>query len=805
MSIHTRAVVIGGGVYGCGLLYHLVHSGWKDAVLVEKNELTAGSTWHAAGFCTHYTFNLTHGHMRKYSTELYRHLETDLVEPTGYHRCRGIRVTSDPDRLDEFRHGLSVGRQLGIEFAMLGPREIAEAFPMMDTRGLCGGIFEPLDGYVDPAQTTQAMARQARAGGARILRNNPVTGVEPTPSGEWRVRTPGEEIIAEHLVIASGFWANEVGKMLGLDLPIVPMLHQYLVTEDIPAVAQTEPERIPLVRYHDKQWYLRRERDGLILGAYEETPQCWSVDGVPKSFGMELLPAELERIEHLVMDAVERVPILGEAGIKTVVHGPVSYTPDGQPLIGPALGLRNVWVAAGSGFGIGEGAGAGQLLCEWMVTGTPPMDMLSFDPRRFGAYVDKRYRLAKVVEVFATQFATHYPFEEREAGRPSKTTPVYQRLMAKGARFGVRHGWERANWFAPQDPEQHLSFRRSGWFEHVGAECRAASGTVGIADLTGFSKYRVRGDDAESFLDSLSANRLPSWVGEIRLCHFLNPRGGIECEFTIARLGADHWYLVCAATAEVHHLDWLQAHLPPGKDIGIENVSESMGVLGVMGPRSRELLQTLCDDDVSNTAFPWLSTRRIGVAGVAVDAMRLSYTGELGWELHHPIGSQLRLYDEIQAQGETLGLVDVGFYAIDSMRLEKGYRAWGSELTVESTPSQAGLDAFVVCAERDFLGREAVLEQRREGVERALVCLDIAADDADAFGGEAVFANGSLAGVVTSGGYGHRVERSLALALLESGYTKAGHVLEVEILGERRLATVVTTPVYDPRNERLRA
>ena len=801
MALHARVAVIGGGIYGCGLLYHLVEKGWRDVVLIEKNELTAGSTWHAAGFCTHYTFNLTHGFMRKYSTELYRRLEEELGEPTGYHRCRGIRATSDPDRMAEFRHGLSVGRQLGIDFEILSPAEMEQVFPLMSTHGMVGGILEPIDGYVDPTQATQAMARCARAGGARVLRNNPVTAIESLSSGEWKLTTPEQEVIAEHIVIAAGFWANEVGRLIGLDLPIVPMLHQYLVTEDSPAVKACEPDSIPLVRFHDAQWYVRRERDGLILGAYESEPQTWSIDGIPPEFGMELLPADLDRIEHLMLDAIERIPVLGEAGIKTVVHGPISYTPDGQPLIGPAPGLRNAWIAAGSGFGIGEGAGAGKLLAEWMIEGAPPMHMFSFDPRRFGAFADRDFSVAKAIEVFAMQFATHYPFEEREAARKKKTTPIYDRLAANGAVFGVAYGWERANWFAKAGERQRLSFERTEWFERVAEECRALNEAVGVIDFTGFTKYVVRGKKAEAFLDSLSANRLPAKVGELRLCHFLNARGGIECEFTITRLAKHEWYLVCAAVAERHHLDWLTQHRPDGLDIEIENLTQIRAVLGIAGPRSRDLLQTLTEADLSNQAFPWLSARQIEVAGIEVDALRVSYTGELGWELHHPIEHQALLYDAIKNKGEPLGLVDVGFYAVDSMRLEKGYRAWGVELTIESTPLEAGLQRFVVTKDREFIGRDGLRAELAASLKRSIVFVEVDAVNADAFGGETIFDGEQIAGVMVSGGYGHRVRKSIGFALLDITRTEIGTALEVEILGERRPIRVAVEPAYDPGNQ----
>ena len=800
MTIHTRVAIIGGGIYGCGLAHQLVEKGWNDIVVVEKNELTAGSTWHAAGFCTHYSFNLTHVFMRKFSTELYHRLELDGTEPTGYHRCRGLRVTSDPDRIDEFRHGASVGRQLGIDFEIIGPAETKEIFPLMNTDGVAGALLEPIDGYVDPAQATNAMARLARAGGARILRHNPVQSIETTAGGEWRLTTPGEEVVAEQIVIAAGFWAHEVGRMIGLDLPIVPLLHQYLVTDDHPAVKACAPDSIPLVRHHDHQWYVRRERDGLVLGAYESTPQPWSIDGIPPQFGMELLAPELGRIEHLMLDAIERIPVLGEAGIKTTVHGPISYTPDGQPLVGPAPGLRNAWIAAGSGFGIGEGAGAGRLLAEWMVEGAPPMHMLAFDPRRFGAFADRDYRVEKAIEVFSMQFATHYPLEEREAGRPRKTTAIYQRLKEAGARFGCAYGWERANWFAQNDEPHTLSFKRTEWFDALARECKGLHENAGVIDLSGFTKYKVSGRDAHRTLDRMSANRLPSNIGDIRLCHFLNDLGRLECEFTIARIADDEFYLVCAALAEHHHLDWLAHHTEPGADVCYENLTESHGVLGVAGPRSREMLETFCDTDLSNSAFPWLSSQMVNVAGVEVRAMRVSYTGELGWELHHRAEDQLPLYDAVTTCVTGAAPVNVGLYALNALRMEKAYKAWGVELTVENTAWELGLDRFVSLKNRRFIGADALRAQRERGIEKRFEYVEVETGDSDVIGGEPVFAGDVLSGVMVSGAYGHRVGKSLGFALISPSESTTTEPWETELMGQRRGLTVIAEPAFDADN-----
>lgn len=798
MTIHTRVVIVGGGIYGCGLLMQLVEKGWHDVTLIERSELTAGSTWHAAGFCTHYSFNPTHVFIRQFSTDLYRKLELEGEHPTGYHRCRGLRITHDADRIDEFRHGASVGRQLGIDFEVITPSEIREVFPMMDVGGLKGALFEPTDGYVDPAQTTNAMARIARQGGATIHRHCPAEKIKQLVSGEWQITTPDQVFIAEHVVLAPGFWANEVGKLIGLDLPITPMLHQYLVTEDHPTIKACEPDSIPLVRHHDYQWYSRRERDGMILGAYESEPQSWAVGGVPAGFGMELMPPEVDRVAHLMDDAMTRIPALGEAGIKTVVHGPISYSADGQPLIGPAPGLRNAWLACGSGFGIGEGAGAGRLLAEWMTEGQPPMHMGAFDPRRFGGYARGDYRIDTAAEIFTKQFATHYPFEEREAGRGSKISVIHDRLKAVGAQYGNVYGWERPNWFAASGETHQLSFRRTDWFNAVGRECRAVAQFAGVIDLSGFSKFEVRGPGAERLLDSLSANRLPRQIGEIRVCHFLNEGATIECEFTITRRGEHCFYLVCAALAELHHLDWLERHRS-GFDCEIINLTENLGVLGLAGPGSQHLLATVCDQDIAYAQFPWLTAKAIEVAGIPLLAMRVSYTGEAGFELHLPAASLGDVYDAlIQSTVGEHKPRNFGFYAMNSMRMEKAYRAWGGELSVENNPWELGLERFIVTEDRKFVGREGLLEAGKISPDRRLVCLEVAAVDAEMIGGEAVMSDDKLVGVAVSGAYGHRVGKSLGFALLEDDAIRNSQRLTVEMLGQHRTARLVVAPSYDP-------
>ena len=803
MTLHTQVAILGGGIYGCGLALQLTEKGWSDVTVVEKNELAAGSTWHAAGFCTHYSFNPTHVFMRKFSTELYHRLEVEGLEPTGYHRCRGLRLTADSDRIDEFKHGVSVGRQLGIEFEIISPKEAHDVFPLMNMSGLKGALLEPIDGFVDPTQATTAMMRLARKSGSKILRNSPVGAISQTQSGEWKLTTPEHTIVAEHIVIATGIWSHEVGQLIGLNLPIVPMLHQYLVTADHQEVEACTVDSIPLVRHHDEQWYTRREGNGLILGAYESDPQTWCIDGIPASFGMELLDPELDRIEHLTLGAIQRIPVLGDAGIKMTVHGPVSYTPDGQPLIGPAPGIRNVWVAAGSGFGIGEGPGAGKLLAEWMVEQSPPLHMWAFDPRRFGDYADRDYRVKKSIEVFAKQFGTHYPLEERLAGRLKKTTPIYSRLDKGGAQFGVAYGWERANWFATRGESHTLSFRRTEWFEAVRRECLAVCESVGVIDLSSFAKFQVAGSSAEQFLERLSANSIPKEIGDIRLCHFLNRTGRIECEFTITRTGKTEFYLVCAAVAEQHHADWLFSNIDTREEVRINPMTTQRGVLAVSGPNSRILLESLTSTDLSTESFPWLSAKFISISGIDVLALRVSFSGELGWELHHDINDQVELYEILK--NADFAPKDFGFYSMNSLRMEKAYKAWGTELTVENTAGELGLDRFVSVENRNFLGRESLLVERGQGPQKLIAYVEVDAIDADALGGEAVFDGDEVVGVMMSGAYGHRVEKSLGFAFLDSDFAKPHTELQTEIIGERCGIRVLSEPVYDASNSRLRA
>ena len=847
MTTDTQAVIVGGGIMGVSLAYHLTRRGWRDVVLLEKSELTAGSTWHAAGLCTHFAHNPTIMEMRAASVRLYRDvLPAETGETAGFHPCGALRVTRSAERMAEFRHVQGLGEFVGHEFRILTPDELARIYPLTRIDGLLGAIHEPNDGHVDPTLATQALAAGARSRGAEIRRHEPVRAIERDASGDWVVHTGRDTIRTTHVVNAAGTWCREIGAMMGADLPVVPMLHQYLVTAGVPEItartAAGEPE-LPIIRDPEESWYVRQERDGFIVGPYEADGRPWGVDGIPGEFGMELLPPELDRVEPIAAMAMERVPALAQAGIKTIVNGPITFTPDANPLVGPAFGLERAWLLAGSSMGVMEGGGAGRFLADWMVDGAPPMDALAIDPRRFGGYADRDYRVARATECFGLQFGVHYPFEERPAGRPRRVTPVYETQAARGAVFGCAYGWERPNWFAvgpgsrsgprpesrpeseddvsfssgPEvrsdmrdDPrDMPLTFGRPAWRETVAAECRAVRDRAGLVDLSAFSKFEITGADATAFVERLGANRPPRAIGRIGLTHVLTKAGGVASEFTVTRLATDRYYLTSAAAAERHDEDLLRRHSATFTDARVANYTEHFGVLGLMGPETRTVLGTLTDADLDDDTFPWLSARTIRVGEVEAQALRVSYVGECGWELHVAMADLATLHDALCTAGEAVGVRPFGAYAMNSLRLEKGYRAWGADLTTERTPIEAGLDHLVRAEGREFTGREALLTRAASPDAWRMVLLSIEpAGDADPFYAHAVWCRDQAIGIVTSGAPGHRTGTVLALAYLRSEAGASGYgddrALEVSILGRRCPARVLDAPPYDPTNARLR-
>jgi dimethylglycine dehydrogenase len=795
MAEHVRVVVIGGGAAGCSALYHLAQAGWTDALLLEQDELTSGSTWHAAGNCP--TFSTSWGilKLQAYSARLYQRLGGIADYPIGYHVTGSVRLSHTADRLREFGHVQGMARANGVEYELLSPSELRDRWPLVELHDLNGALWDPLDGDIDPAQLTQAFAAAARKLGASIRRFTKVVALAQRGDGTWLVTTRDSEIVADVVVNAAGYRAGEVMAMLGQHLPIVSMSHQYLVTEDVPALAGRE--RLPLLRDPDSSYYLRQEREGFILGPYEwQATPMWA-DGIPEDFAHKLWNDDLARLDSIIEDACARVPALRTAGIKRVVNGPIPYSPDGNPYIGPAHGLRNFFHCNTFSFGICQAGGAGKALAEWVVEGEPEWDLWTLDPRRFTGYATKTFTTAKAVEIYQNEYAPAFPNEERPAGRPLRTSPLYERLRTKGARFGARGGWERATHFGDDDVPTFL--RARPYFPAVEAEVRVVRERVGLLDLPGFTKFVVSGPNAAAWLDRLVCTRLPR-VGRIGLSWVLTPRGGILSEFTITRQAADRFYLCAAASAEWHDADVLRG-APEG--VTVENVSARFGTLVLAGPRARDVLAAVTHADLSNAAFPWLAAREIEVGWVRVLALRVTYVGELGWELHAPMESLVALYDALWRAGEPHGIADFGIYAVDSMRLDKCYRGWKGDLETGFSPRDASLDRFVAWDKPDFVGRAGLLE--RPAAYRFVPLLLDDAGEADAPACASVFEGGVRVGIVTSGGWSFALGKSVALAYVRSDLGDVDTRLGVDVFGERRAATVAAEPIYDPTNARLRA
>ncbi len=811
MKSRARVVVIGGGVVGVGTLYHLAKKDWgDDVILLEKGELTSGSTWHAAGLLPLFNMSYSVGQIHKYSVNLYRQLEEETGQAVGFHQVGNLRLAMNEDRMDEYYQYAATARTIGINVEFLTPAQIAALWPMCVTDGLVGGIYHPDDGYIQPADLTQALAKGARARGATIMRGTSVLAIDRDASGDWIVSTDKGEIRCEHIVSASGNYARQTGAMVGLDIPVIPVEHQYIVTEPHPELqrrrAAGEPE-MAVLRESDNSWYLREENGGFILGPYEKGAPCCYVDGPDPKAEYELFQEDIDRLAPHIEACMERVPAFGEVGMKQVYNGAIAYTPDGNPIIGPAWDVDNFWLNEGHSFGITAAGGAGWQLAEWIVEGEPTIDMLGVEPRRFGDYATKGYLQAKNEETYANVFVTHFPDEEREAGRPLRTAPCYDRLKEMGAVFGQRFGWERANFFAtdgmPQ--EDDWSFRRSRWFEAIREEVANVTTSVGVLDMTAFAKCQISGPGAEKFLDYLVANKLPKKIGGIGLCHALNSRGGVHSEFTIRRDAADSFYLVSAGALQRLDHDYLKKNMPTDGSVQFTQLTGATGVLVVAGPRSRTLMQRVSQSDFSNEAFRWLTAKDIVVGMAPANAMRVNYVGELGWELHHPIEYQNHIFDALFSAGEDLGIRPFGIRAMDSMRLEKSYRMVGTELSIEYSAYESGMDRFVHPAKGDFLGRDALLAWQKRGADNAFVTLEVHdVVDADALGNNALTKDGEVVGRATGGGYGFRLGKSIALGMLNPELSQVGTEVEIEILGKLYRATVLPESPFDTSQERLR-
>ena len=808
----ARVVIIGGGAVGVSGLYHLARAGWTDCLLLESNELTSGSTWHAAGNVPTFSASWSVMNMQRYSAELYRGLADAVDYPMNYHVTGSIRLAHSHDRMMEFERAVGMGRYQGLETAICSLDDLRRHYPYLETHDLVGGLYDPYDGDIDPAQLTQALAKGARDLGARIERFCPVTGVNRDGEG-WRLQTPKGEVRCEIVVNAAGYRAQEVGALFGRFVPMVTMSHQYLLTEEIPELERFSAEqgaKLPLLRDVDSSYYLRQEKHGLNLGPYERNCRAHWIgadDPMPADFSFQLFPDDLDRLEWYIEDAMARVPLLGEAGVSRVINGPIPYTPDGNPLIGPMPGVPDAFEACVFTFGIAQAGGAGKVLAEWITEGATEWDMWSCDPRRFTGYADQDHANQKGMEVYGHEYAMHFPHHAWPAGRDKRHSPVHERIAALGGQFGAYAGWERANWFAaPGDDISETAtqtWQRNGpWEQRVREECLAVRDAAGILDLPGFSRFMLTGAGAADWLAEQITGLVPR-VGRIGLGYFADEAGRIVTEMSMARLDEDEIMLITAATAEWHDRDWLLRHLPADGSLNLRNITEDYGCQILTGPNSRAILAGLCDADLSR---PWLTWQHSEIAGRPVLLFRVSFAGELGWELHTAVADTPTIVDAVLSAGEAHGLKPFGMFALDSLRLEKGYRAWKQDLSTDYSVLEGGLDRFVKWDKPGFRGKSALERQHQAGVGKRFVALHVEADDCDAPYMSTLWHRDEAVGETTSGGFGYRLDRSLALGMLRADLAVAGQQVEVEIFGRRYAATVQPDgPFYDPTNERLRA
>jgi len=807
MKTETRVAVIGGGVVGASVLYHLTKAGWGDVVLIEKSELTSGSTWHAAGGMHALNGDPNVAKLQQYTINLYREIEEISGENCSVHLPGGIMLAGTEERMEWVRMAHARGRYLGMETAIVTPDEIAEMMPLVDPRHFVGGLYDRMEGHVDPWGVTNAYARSATKQGAEVYRHTRVTDIRQDPGGTWEIVTEKGTIRAEHVVNAGGLWAREVGRMTGLELPILAMEHQYLLTEDMPEVIgfnESHGHELPHCIDFEGEIYIRQEGRGMLMGTYEKACVPWAERETPWGFDMDLLPNDLDRIAPSLEVGFQHFPAFGTAGIKKVINGPFTFASDGNPLVGPVRGLTNYWVACGVMAGFSQGGGVGLALANWMTDGDPGFDIWAMDVARYGDWATLVYTNAKVRENYARRFSITFPNEELPAARPLRTTAIYDRLKARNAVFGVAYGVEHALWFAPEGegPVDIVSFRRSNDFASVGAESRAVREGVGLLETSNFAKYEITGAGAEAWLAHLLANKPPR-EGRITLSAMLNEKGLLIGDFTVARLGPERFFVFGSGITEHYHMRWFQAHAPKN---GVSVRACGLGLTGlqIAGPKARDLLSRVTDRDVSTEAFKFLAFDQFDIGMVPAMVGRISFTGDLGYEIWVSPDYLAALYDLLTLAGEDLGLRPFGGRALNSLRLEKNWGIWAREYRPIYTPWEAGLDRFVSLQKPDFIGREAAVRARDEGPRYHLATLVVDATDADVIGDEPIFRDGTVVGWATSGGYAHASEKSVAL-----GYIKAEHFdvqadYAIEIIGDARSARVQPEPLFDPQAERMR-
>ena len=811
MKTRTKVVIIGGGIAGCSTLYHLTQEGWSDVVLVERDELTSGTTWHSAAQVTNFGMTQTMVGLKSHSIALYKKLRDDPEYPVGYHHGDGgIRLANTEEQMQAYRHFASMARGMGVEYEVIDAEECARRHPLISTENLLGGLWDGEDGDIDPAQLCQALAFHARKAGAEVYRNTPVTELTQHKDDTWTVHTEHGDIDCDIVVNAGGYRVNEIGAMMGVQHPVASMEHQYFVTEDIPAIAEAG-HRMPLLRCPISDYYSRQEKDGLLVGFYEQDCKTWGMDGISPSFSNDLCPDDLDRVMDVLEGAFERMPALAEVGIKRVVNGPITYTIDGAPLVGPISGKRNAYCIIGLRAGLGEGGGHGWLLAQQIVHGEACYDTWVIDPRRFTGYATVELTALKAIEDYQNEFRFHFPHEHRPAGRNAKTTPLTPVLAAEGAEFTIVNGWERLDYIKPS-PDFHpsLSFDFDEAFDVVATEVANVAANVGLTEVNGFNRIEITGEDRHAFLDRMICGTVTKRDGRVGLGYLLNKQGCVKAEATVANLpasdrGLDRVWYGSAAASEYHDMDWLTAHLDPGEDVQLRSLTNDHTILVLAGPKARAVLSDCARGDWSAAAFPWLSVRECCIGFAPAVVMGVSFSGELAYEIHVPNASLYAAYLALREAGKAHGLKLFGARAIESMRMEKGFLHWKADLITEFDPFETGLSRFVKLDKQDFIGKAALLKRQAAGPQCKLVTLKIYTNHTPAHPGASLMQDNTVVGTITSGDYGHRVGMNLAYAFVKPDFAAVGSSLQLDLCGEHIAAHIIEPSPYDPRFERMRA
>lgn len=807
----ARVVIIGGGIIGCSTAYHLGKLGWKDVVLLERHRLTSGSTFHAAGLVGQLRSSANITQLLGYSVKLYNTLEQETGLATGWKMNGGLRLACNEARWTEVRRQATTARSFGLDMRLLTPKEAQELWPLMDVSDLVGAAFLPTDGQANPSDITQSLAKGARMQGVRICEDTEVTGIEVDNGKIKAVLTTLGRIACAVVVNCAGQWAREVGRMVGVNVPLVSVEHQYMVTEPIAGVTRD----LPTLRDPDRLTYYKEEVGGLVMGGYEPNPVSWAEGGFPKHFHFQTLQPDFDHFEQLMVQALARVPALEKAGVKELLNGPESFTPDGNFILGEAPELKNFFVGAGfNAFGIASGGGAGMVLAEWVVKGEPPFDVWPVDIRRFGRpHFDVSWVRKRTLEMYGKHYTIAWPNEEHQSGRPCRRSPLYDRLRGQGACFGEKLGWERPNWFAApgEEPKDVYTFERPNWFTAVAREHQATRERVAIFDQSSFSKFMLVGRDAEAALEWICANDVSKPPGNLTYTQMLNSKGGIECDLTVARLAPDQYYIVTGTGFATHDFSWISRNIPEGLHASLVDVTSSYAVLALMGPRARDVLAQVTNDNISNDNFPFGAVREIGVAGAPVRALRVTYVGELGWELHIPVEFAVNVYEALMAAGEKFGIANAGYRAIETLRLEKGYRAWGSDIGPDYTPLEAGLGWAVKFKKNTpFQGRDTLELQREQPRAKLMCAFTVDNPNVILLGRETIYRDGKRVGWLSSGGYGHTVGKPIGYGYVRNkdgvdrAYLESGK-FELEVATQRVPCNVHLGPLYDPKMERVKA